>query len=116
MFDRCADGSELASFFQGGEGLLDGVEVGRVFGQWQHGVAMCFEQRLHLRFVVERRIIHDDKASRPQFRDQHLLHPGAHGVMGAAALEQHRCEPLFAALRHDEIGALAVVAADFTVD
>ena len=36
--------------------------------------------------------------------------------MGATSLEQHGCEPLLAALRHDEIGRFPVVAADAAED
>ena len=74
-----------------------------------------FEHLLHLRFVVEWSVIHDDQTIWPQLWDQHVLHPSGHGVMRAAALKQHRCEPFFSALRHNEIGALAVIAADFAM-
>lgn len=36
--------------------------------------------------------------------------------MGAACLEQHGRDPIFASLRHDEIGSCMVVAGDFTED
>lgn len=36
--------------------------------------------------------------------------------MGATCLEQHGRDPIFAPLRHDEIGSFMVVAGDFTKD
>ena len=36
--------------------------------------------------------------------------------MRTAALKQHRRDPLISALRHDEVGALAIIAADFSED
>jgi hypothetical protein len=33
-----------------------------------------------------------------------------------AALKQHRRDPLISALRHDEVGALAIIATDFAMD
>lgn len=36
-------------------------------------------------------------------------------MIRAATFKQHRRKPFFAPLRHDEIGALAIVTADFTV-
>ena len=44
------------------------------------------------------------------------MHPRAYSVMRTAALKQHRCEPFFSALRHDEIGALTIITADFSED
>lgn len=116
MFDSGGFRSELSSSFEDGEGLLDGVEVGRVFGQRQHAVSVFLEQFLHLRFVVEGRVVHDDEAVWPKLWQQALLYPRAHGVMRAATLKQHGRKPFFAALRHDEIGALAIIAADFSKD
>lgn len=78
-------------------------------------MAVRFEQCLHLRFIVEGRVIHDDKTVWVQFWDQHLFHPGAYGVMRAVAFKQHRRNPLAPPLCHDKIGALAVVAVDFSM-
>ena len=77
---------------------------------------MGLEQCLHFGFVVERRIVHDDKAVWVKFWYQHLLHPRRDRVVRAAALKQHRRDPLISALRHYEVGALAIITADFSVD
>jgi hypothetical protein len=60
--------------------------------------------------VMERRIIHDHQAFRPECRQQHFLDPCGHGQVGAACVEQHGGDPVFAPLSHDEIGSLAPIA------
>lgn len=76
---------------------------------------MRFKDFLHLRFVVERCVVHDDEAVWSQLWDQYLLQPRRDGVVRTAALKQHGRDPLIAARRHDEVGALAIIAADFCV-
>jgi hypothetical protein len=36
--------------------------------------------------------------------------------MSAAVFKQHGCQPFCAALRHDEVGAFAIVAMDFAMN
>lgn len=74
---------------------------------------MLFEKLRDFWFVMERRIVHDDQACGPEHGQQHLLDPCGHGQMGAAFVEQHGRNPVFATLRHDEVGAPAFIAGDF---
>ena len=67
-------------------------------------------------FVMKGGIVHDDQALRPECGHQHFLHPCCHRQIGATCLEQHGRDPIFAPLRHDEIGSFMVVASDFTKD
>ena len=69
-----------------------------------------------MRFVVKRRIIHDDKAGFMQLWQEHFLNPNIHRVMRTTALKQHRCEPFVASLRHDKIDRFVVSAAHFSVN
>ncbi len=66
--------------------------------------------------VVKWGVVHDDKALRPERGQQHLLDPCCHRQMGATCLEQHGRDPIWPALRHDEVGSFMVVAGDFTKD
>jgi len=75
-------------------------------------VPFCFEQCFDLWFVMEGCVVHDDEAWLDEFRQQALLHPCCHGLMRAIFFKQHRRDPFFSTLRHDEIGALAVVSVD----
>ena len=76
---------------------------------------MRLEKRLHLRFVVEGSIVHNDQTVWPQFGQQHVLHPCTHRVVRAVAFKQHRRNPLVPTLRHDKVGALTIIAEDFSV-
>jgi len=96
--------------------LFDGVEVWGVFRQGHEGMSVLFEECFDLGFVVEWRVIHDDQGVRLQLWQQGLFYPHAHGEMCTTAFKQHRCQPLLATLRHDEVGCLTVVARDFTKD
>lgn len=58
---------ELSSFFDGGEGLFDGVEIGAVGRQRQKDVTFCLENVLDLLFVVEGSVVHDDDAGLIEF-------------------------------------------------
>lgn len=80
-------------------------------------MSVCFQRGFHLRFIVERCIIHDNETVWPQFRDKRLLHPGRNGLMRAIALKQHRREPFPATLRHNEVDStFLVVAGDLAVN
>lgn len=76
---------------------------------------MRFQQFLYFWFVMKWRIIHDNQAVWPELWHKHLFHPRQHRMMGAAFVKQHGGKPFFATLRHDEIGTLAVVSADFSM-
>ncbi len=82
----------MPSFFEDCEGLLDGVEVWAVARKRQEDVAVSLQQFPGFWLVVEGRVIHHDHAVGAEFRQQSLFHPGKHGVVGATALEKHRCE------------------------
>ncbi len=77
---------------------------------------MGLEKRLHFWFIVEWRVIHDDQTVWPKLRYQHFAHPCSNSVVRTAALKQHGRDPLVSTLRHDEVGALAIIATDFSED
>lgn len=74
------------------------------------------QQLLDSELVVERRIVHHHQAVWPQGGQQHLLDPGGDGQVRASGFKQHRRQPVRAALRHDQIGAVMVFAADLAKD
>lgn len=66
---------ELSSFFDGGEGLFDGVEVGAVRRQRQESMTCRLENVLDLFFVVEAGVVHDDDAGLIQLHQEIVLDP-----------------------------------------
>lgn len=61
---------------------------------------------------MEGGVIHNYEAVLPQGGQQHFFDPRGDGQMRAAGFKEHRRQPVRAALRHDQIDAFAVVAAD----
>jgi hypothetical protein len=66
--------------------------------------------------VVERCVVHNHQACRPERGQQHVFDPCCHGQMGTGCFEQHRSNPVFATLSHDEVGSLTAVAGYFAED
>jgi len=103
---------DLSLAFEDGECLLDWIEVWRVARQCQHCMPCGFQELGDFRFIVERCVIHNHQTVGPQGGQQHFFDPGGDGQMRATGFKEHWCEPVGPALRHDQIGALTVVAAD----
>ncbi len=65
---------------------------------------------------MERCVVHDNQAVWLQGRQQHLFDPRGDGQMCTTGIKQHRRQPVCPALRHDQVGAAMVFAADPTED
>ena len=78
---------ELPDALDDGEGLLDGIEVWRVFGQWQQAMAMRLQQGFDLRLVMKGRVIHDDEGIGPEFFDQRLFNSSGDDFVRAATFK-----------------------------
>ena len=96
--------------------MFDGVEIWRVSWQRQQLVPLFGEDFGDFWFVMKWRVVHDDKALRPERGQQHLPDPCCHRQMCAACFEQHGRNPVSVSLRHDEIGSFMVSAGDSAKD
>ena len=61
---------------------------------------------------MERCVVHDHQAVWLQGGQQHFLNPSGDGQMCATGFKQHWRQPVCPALRHDQVGAAMVFAAD----
>ena len=57
-------------------------------------------------------VVDDQERVGSQLFEQELLDPSQHGFVCAVFLKQHRGQPFFAALGHDQVGGLTIVACD----
>jgi len=80
-----------------GEGLLDRIEVGRVWRQIPEPCAGRFNQPAQGSRLVAAEIVHDDDVARLKLRNQHLLHIGAEAFAVDWAVEQAGCGEAVAA-------------------
>ncbi len=57
-------------------------------------------------------VVYNHQAVWPQRGEEHFFNSSGDGQMRASGVKQHRCQPVRAALRYDQIGAVMVFAAD----
>jgi hypothetical protein len=80
-----------------GEGLLDRIEVGRVWRQIPEPCACRFNQAAQSRRLVTTEIVHDDDVARLKLRNEKLLNIGSEAFAVDGAVEQARCGEAVAA-------------------
>ena len=80
-----------------GEGLLDRIEVGRVWRQIPEPCASRFNQAAQGRRLVTAEIVHDDDVARLKLRNENLLNIGPEAFAVDGAVEQARCGEAVAA-------------------
>jgi hypothetical protein len=80
-----------------GEGLLDRIEVGRVWRQIPEPCAGRFDQAAQGGRLVTTEIVHDDDVARPKLRHENLLNIGSEAFAVDGAVEQARCREAVAA-------------------
>jgi hypothetical protein len=73
-----------------GEGLLDRIEVGRVWRQIPEPCAGGFNQAAQGSRLVAAEIVHDDDVARLKLRNEDLLNIGAEAFAVDGAIEQAR--------------------------
>lgn len=81
---------KLPSFFDGSEGLLDGVEVGAVRWERQERMTCGLEKILDLFFVVEAGVVHDDDAGLMQLQQEVVCDPLVDGFGFAGVFKKQR--------------------------
>jgi hypothetical protein len=80
-----------------GEGLLDRIEVGRVWRQIPEPCAGRFNQAAQGGRLVTTEIVHDDDVARLKLRNENLLNIGSEAFAVDGAVEQARCGEAVAA-------------------
>ena len=91
-----------------GEGLLDRIEVGRVWRQIPEPCAGGFDQGAEGGRFVAAEIIHDDDIAGQQLWDENLLDIGAEAFAIDRPVEQTRCGEAIAAQGAEESQCLPV--------
>lgn len=94
-----------------GERLFDGIMVGAVRSKVKQFVASILDKFFCHGMLMERRVIHDNKAFSGKFGQKNLLNPCVEQVRVACACEQQWRQQLFAVLGQQERGPRAAVAA-----
>ena len=85
-----------------GEGLLDRIEVGRVWRQIPEPRAGGFNQAAQGGRLVTTEIVHDDDVARLKLRNENLLNVGPETFAVDGAVEQARCSEAIAAQGAEE--------------
>src|SRR4051812_8351113 len=87
-----AGGGLSEQLFQLCEELLDGVQVRRVGWQIQQARARCLDRFLHAFHFVDRKIVHQNRLPRLEFRRQHLLDVNPERVTVHGTIDYERCD------------------------
>src|SRR4051812_2155909 len=98
--DEAADGGPKAldgafgglaqECFQFGEGVLDGVEIGRVRREVEQACTRRLDQGSHACPLVARQVVQDHDVAWPQCRDEDLLNIGLEGRAVDRAVQHER--------------------------
>ena len=80
-----------------GEGLLDRIEVGRVWRQIPEPCTGSFDEAAQCSRLVTAEVVHNDDVTRLKLRDENLLYIGAEAFAVDRAVEQARCGEAVAA-------------------